>query len=100
MDAYAFTITALNPNPTGSSDEVTHPHVKDEQLCAGEATVPIAQGLVPGRVTDALCLVSAVLHTSNAHSAYVSLDDWSGPSCIDCGNRVTRGEAYCCDACG
>jgi hypothetical protein len=77
-----------------------HPHVKDEQLCAGDATVPVAQALAQGRITDAFCMISAVLHTYNAHSAYVGLDDWSGPTCGDCGTRPTRGEVYSCAGCG
>jgi hypothetical protein len=36
-----FNVVALEPHPSAVDEEVTHPHVKDELICAGEATTPI-----------------------------------------------------------
>ncbi len=49
-DYSAFTVVALDPNqPSGDHGEVTHPHVRDATLCAGDATTPIADALFQGR---------------------------------------------------
>jgi len=37
-EASSFAIIALEPNPAGGADDVTHPHVRDESLCAGRRT--------------------------------------------------------------
>src|SRR5450631_205892 len=48
-DVSAFDVVALDPNPPYSSQDVTHPHVRDNQLCAGDATGPVALALREGR---------------------------------------------------
>src|SRR5262245_18530206 len=53
----AFDIRAESPNQVASSDWVTHPHVKHQKLCAGDATAPIALALKQGRLADAFCLI-------------------------------------------
>lgn len=99
-DAYAFTIVALDPHPAAGSDDVPHPHVKDGQLCAGEATVPIAQALAQGRLLDAFLAVSSVLHTYNPGSPYIALADWhAGIRCADCGSRTPEDDISYCEDC-
>ena len=83
-DVACFTCVALEPNPPTSNEDVTHPHVKNEELCAGDATVPIAKALRQGRINDAFCLVRSVLSTYNPTSPYVSIDGWDGRRCADC----------------
>src|SRR5678815_5899637 len=90
-DASALDIVAIDPNPAATSEDTTHPHVRDHQLCAGDATVPIKAALREGRICDAFLAVNAVLHHYNPGSAYVSLDEWSGTPCADCG-RITDEE--------
>jgi hypothetical protein len=90
-------IEALDPNPASSDDSVTHPHVKDERLCAGDASVPIHKALIEGRLCDAFVLVRSVLQAYNPRSPYVDLDDWEGTACEDCGGLCT--DACCCEAC-
>ena len=98
--AAAFDIVALQPNPPDCSEDVTHPHVRDRQLCAGEATVPIARALQQGRVTDAFLAVRSVLETYNRSSPYVALEDWHGRPCGDCGTSVDPEQASSCEQCG
>jgi hypothetical protein len=98
-DAGCFDCVAQDPNPASSNDSVTHPHVQDRQLCAGEASVPIAAALSQGRVCDAFCLVRSVLLTYNAGSAYVALSEWDGVACDDCGRTVARDRTSYCDHC-
>lgn len=95
----AFDVVALKPNPPDCSEDVTHPHVRDRQLCAGEATVPIARALQQGRITDAFLSVRAVLETYNASSPYVALEDWHGRPCSDCGTSVDPDNASTCQQC-
>lgn len=100
LDASAFEIIAEDPNPASGSSDTSHPHVSGASLCAGDATVPIAAALAEGRIADAFCLVSAVLHTYNPASAYVQLSDWEGVTCSDCGRSSHADEVYYCDGCG
>jgi len=98
-DSSAFDIVALQPNPPDCSDDVTHPHVRDRQLCAGDATYAISQGLSQGRITDAFLAVRAVLETYNSGSPYVALSDWHGRPCGDCGCSMSDDESYTCEQC-
>ena len=94
-----FRCTALDPNPASSNASVTHPHVQDGGLCAGDATVPIATALRQGRICDAFCLVRAVLQEYNPHSPYVSIEDWDGVRCHDCEGGVDRDDLNYCEGC-
>jgi hypothetical protein len=98
-DASAFRIIALDPNPAGGNELVTHPHVSDERLCAGEATAPIASALADGRVCDAFLAVHAVLNTYNPASPFVPLDAWSGSTCYDCGTSISSDDRCFCEGC-
>jgi hypothetical protein len=94
-----FDCVALDPNPAASNSSVTHPHVSDKSLCAGDAALPIAAALQQGRLADAFCLVNAVLHEYNSSSPYVSLDQWSGTRCEDCDAVANDDDLYQCDGC-
>jgi hypothetical protein len=94
-----FRVVALDPNPAVGREEVPHPHVSGEELCAGDATVPIQRALADGRLADAFVLVRSVLTTYHAGSAYVLLDVWDGLTCGDCGDRADRAETGRCVAC-
>lgn len=106
-DAACFRLVAREPNPAASNSSITHPHVSDGLLCAGDAAAPISQALRQGRITDAFVLVRSVLQTYNAHSPYVALDDWSGIRCQDCGefdsgdglSTCSDCDRDCCDYC-
>jgi hypothetical protein len=95
-----YEIVALEPNPAGESSETTHPHVRGEQLCEGDGRVSIDRALRAGRLLDFFQIVSRILDTYNSGSAYVSLSNWSGSPCADCGDAVCDGDQYTCDRCG
>jgi hypothetical protein len=95
-----FDCQALDPNPAASADHVTHPHVSDHGLCAGDATVALRSALETGRLCDFFVMVRQVLRTYNPGSPYVSLDNWYGQSCHDCGYTVSGESSYYCEACG
>jgi hypothetical protein len=99
-DADCFNCVALDPNPASANEDVTHPHVQSNSLCAGDASAAITQALRQGRINDAFCLVRSVLQTYNAYSPYVALADWSGSPCPDCGRSVGSESLYYCEACG
>ena len=96
----AYRVVALDPNPAARSDDVTHPHVQDEQLCEGEGRAAIRAALAEGRLYDFFLLVSQLLHTYGRGSAYVELDDWDGVPCDDCGGSVDEDDRYYCQRCG
>lgn len=98
-DVHAFDVVALDPNPADSNESVTHPHVCDEQLCPGRASLPLANALVQGRIADAFCLIRSVLTHYNSESPHVSLDAWSGRECHDCCGSLP-GDSYYCEDCG
>ncbi|CAN5580004.1 hypothetical protein BH11PLA2_BH11PLA2_48700 [soil metagenome] len=94
-----FEIIAVESNPASGRDEVTHPHVNDGELCAGDAAKPIENALADGRISDAFLLIRSVLKTYNARSAYVQLEEWDGLSCSDCGGRIRRDYSSYCEGC-
>jgi hypothetical protein len=98
-DRECFDIIALDPNPASSDEDVTHPHVKDQVLCAGNAAMSINKALEEGRLADAFILVRSVLVTYNPNSPHVSLDAWNGRECYDCGTCLSEDEAWSCDCC-
>jgi hypothetical protein len=99
FDSSCFGCVALKPNPASGNDSVTHPHVQDGQLCAGDASVPISAALRQGRICDAFCLVRSVLQTYNAASPYVALDSWDGVTCSDCSCSTSRENTSGCEHC-
>ena len=95
-----YTIVALDPSPAQSDSAVTHPHVRGEILCAGDAAVAIHAALANGRIFDFFCLVRSVLTHYNPSSPYVPLDAWHGVSCYECGHVTsedTRNLCYRCE---
>jgi len=94
-----YRVIALEPNPAGSDDSVTHPHVSSESLCEGDGHVSISRSLEQGRFCDFFTMIVSILQTYNPDSPYVSLDDWEGMSCYDCGYTVSGDESYYCECC-
>ncbi len=94
-----YSIVALDPHPAGSNECVTHPHVSDEKLCAGDAAAAIQQALVNGRICDFVHLVQAVLTTYNPGSPFVKLEEWDGNPCFDCGYTMASDDSCFCQAC-
>ena len=94
-----YQIVALDSHPSVRNDSVTHPHVNDQRLCAGDAGAAIEMALAGGRVCDFFMLVRSVLTNYNRDSAYVTLEDWEGSSCYDCGSVVREDDSYYCTSC-
>lgn len=94
-----FHVVAIEPNPPSNSPHVTHPHVSDKVLCAGDAAAPIENALQAGRLCDFFMIVRQVLQTYNAESAYVSLEDWDAMHCRDCDRSMGSDERNTCNRC-
>jgi hypothetical protein len=94
-----FEIEALQPEPAGTDSNLTHPHVKDGELCAGDAKTPIKAALLSGRLVDAMLLIQSTLQTYNSRSAYLRLDQWHGTPCSDCSRIITPDESLSCHSC-
>ena len=101
VDAHRiYRVEALEANPAEGNDGVTHPHVKDDELCEGHAAAAIKAALTQGRLADFYMLVNSVLRTYNAESPYVALDRWhGGMSCHDCGDHVSEDDRCSCGRC-
>lgn len=95
----AYSIVALDPRPAASNNAVTHPHVSDGELCAGDASAAIRAALDAGRITDVFQLVHSVLTTYNPDSPYISLDKWDGAPCYDCGYTMASDDTCWCSIC-
>lgn len=95
----AYEVIAKDPQPPSANDEVTHPHVLNNQLCEGEATHPIQASLAGGRIFDFFLLVRQTLETYNSASPYVPLRDWQGTHCQDCGWSLHEDDASRCATC-
>ena len=76
-----YRVIALEPNPAGADDSVTHPHVSSERLCEGDGHVSIKRALEQGRFCDFFTMIVGVLQTYNPDSPYISLDDWCDSFC-------------------
>ncbi len=94
-----YRIFALDPHPATSNECVTHPHVSDERLCAGDAGAAINMALGAGRICDFFLLVRSVLTNYNPDSPYVSLDNWYGTPCYECGYVARGDDVYWCECC-
>ncbi len=95
----SYRVVALEPYPARTNDQVTHPHVSDETLCEGEGRAAIHAALKSGRIGDFFLLVSQILRTYAAGSAYVELSDWHGNPCSQCGAGVDDDDRYYCQRC-
>lgn len=103
-----YRIIALDPNPAAKCESITHPHVRDEHLCAGNGYDAIRSALEQGRLYDFFVLVSRVLHTYARGEAYSELNDWHGVRCADCDAATSEEsrracpecEAWICEDCG
>ena len=94
-----FDVIALDPHPAASNEGITHPHVSDERMCCGDASLPMKAAIEEGRLSDFFCLVRSVLETYNPDSPYISLNDWQGQPCYDCGFVMAEEETYGCSSC-
>ncbi len=97
--AACFDVVALDPHPAAGHDGVVHPHVRDAELCPGEASAPLRRAVAAGRLADAFLLVRSVLMTYNPASPHVPLAGWHGMPCSDCGRRVEGDDRFSCDGC-
>lgn len=94
-----YDVEALEPNPAATDSGITHPHVSHGRLCEGDATAPIRTALQEGRICDFFLLVRSVLQTYNAHSPYVSLNNWESQPCHNCGYGMNDDNRYYCESC-
>lgn len=94
-----YSVLAVDPRYLDGDDAVTHPHVENGYLCEGDGKAAIRVALESGRLFDFFVLVRQILQTYNASSAYVTLSEWDGGSCSDCGGSVSDDEALHCQNC-
>lgn len=94
-----YRVIALDPNPAATDEDVTHPHVSHEILCEGDGHTAISKALEQGRLCDFFTMVIGVLENYNPSSPYVSIDDWEGRGCYDCGCTISSDEIYYCEYC-
>ena len=64
-----------------------------------EAKGPVKAALEEGRICDFFTIVRSILNTYSPDSPYVSLHDWEGMSCYDCGYTMSLDDAYYCYYC-
>jgi hypothetical protein len=107
-ERFPYRVVALQPSCPLIDDTITHPHVRDDELCEGEAAAPLRRALRERRLLDFFTIVAQTLGTYNGASAYVRLDEWTGVTCRECGDHCDPDDAsYChrcscdlCDDCG
>ena len=94
-----YRVIATDPHPAAINESVTHPHVQDETVCEGDGRGPITQALSDGRLFDFFVIVANLLRTYNSGSPYVSLEDWHGVECSDCGATMAADDRWSCEKC-
>jgi hypothetical protein len=95
----AYHVIALDPHPAATSEEVTHPHVSNEQLCEGDGSAAVRASLEDGRLYDFFTLVKSILNTYSPDSPYVAISEWEGISCYNCGYTCGSDNCYFCGSC-
>ena len=65
----------------------------------GDAGAAISAALAAGRICDLFLLVRSVLMHYNPHSPFVSLDNWHGIACHECGYITSGDDVFWCAAC-
>ena len=96
---HSYKIVALDPHAATGDERVTHPHVRDEGLCAGDGSAAITSSLSAGRLCDFFTLVWAILSNYNENSPFIALSNWSGLSCHECGYVTNEDQLYYCESC-
>ncbi|MBN72939.1 MAG: hypothetical protein CME32_27100 [Gimesia sp.] len=96
---FHYTVIAHDPQPPITNDSVTHPHVQYDNVCEGDARVPIKRSLEQGRLLDFFVLMNRLLLTYNPESPYVALSDWHSAECSECADVVTTDEQTHCTNC-
>lgn len=94
-----YRVIAIDAHPAATNDSVTHPHVQDEAVCEGEGRQMIRSALEQGRLLDFFVIVANLLRTYNSGSPYVSLSDWHGAECADCGATMSDDGLRTCEKC-
>jgi hypothetical protein len=97
-DHWPYRVVANDPHPARSNEDVTHPHVSSEKLCEGNAHLAIRNALEEGRLFDFFVILRQILRTYNPSSPYVSIENWHGVPCHDCGS-LTGDEYDVCHTC-
>jgi hypothetical protein len=92
-------VVAEEPNTAELNDEISHPHVREGELCVGDALSALHKAFEEGRLAEAFLIVRAVLTNYNSKSAYVRLEEWQGIPCYDCGNVTNPEERNYCEGC-
>jgi hypothetical protein len=95
----AYYIIAVEPHPSAKDEAITHPHVSNEVLCEGDGAAAIRAALEDGRLCDFFVMVRGILNTYNPDSPYISLADWDGVACYDCGYVMDDESVYYCSRC-
>jgi hypothetical protein len=103
-----YFVTANEPNACASDESITHPHVRDEWLCEGEAKVAIAAALKQGRLVDFFDMIMGILNTYGYDNPYAKLEAWDvTEECCECGGHVYDDsrticgcDAILCEDCG
>ena len=94
-----YRVVALQPYPATGREDVTHPHVQDDNLCEGEGRAAIRAALEACRLGDFFQVVTQILSSYARGRAYVELADWDGATCSDCGATISSRNAYTCEHC-
>jgi hypothetical protein len=94
-----YYVVAIDPHPAAKDEAITHPHVSNEMLCEGDGAAAIRAALEDGRLCDFFVMVRGILTTYNPDSPYISLADWDGVACYDCGYIMDDESSYYCSHC-
>jgi hypothetical protein len=94
-----YYVIAVEPHPSAKDEAITYPHVSNEVLCEGDGAAAIRAALEDGRLCDFFVMVRGILNTYNPDSPYISLADWDGVACFDCGYIMDDESVYYCSHC-
>lgn len=79
-------VNALEPNRPRRNPDITHPHVRDDEICLGEGEESFGVAVESGRLADAADVVWSVLRTWSPDTCFggIHLDTWDYFACPNC----------------
>jgi hypothetical protein len=101
-----YTIVAKDPIKAyaNHTSDYPHPHINNNMLCEGDASVAIRNALLAGDLVSFLLIVNSVVNTYFADGAYRQLYKWLKEErelvCNSCDAAITENDVYICDECG
>jgi hypothetical protein len=92
-----WTVQSLHPHRPPMDPDLSHPHVRYDRLCAGDAYFPLYRCLTTGQIYEFFQVFRTTLQTYSEETAYMSLHSWFADGrCYNCDRLLSIDDSYSC----